>query len=406
MNGMNTAGTLRCYFCGRDYPFDPYLVLCPDCREPLGFLPAKPRRSIRTEERHPLTRHLDFLPLDHIDPSLGLGEGGTPLLPLARLGGLPNGVLLFAKNETVNPTGSFKDRGTSVVVQKARALGISRVGTVSTGNMAASTAAYAARAGLRALILVKGDTSAEKVRAATVFGPRLIRVEGEYGAIFDRSLDIARRHAIYFANSVDPVRVEGYKVTAFEIFEQMGGRVPDYLIVPLSSGGHVMGLTRGFLDLKAEGLAERMPVVVGVQASGCAPLARAFAAGLERYAPFPGPKTIAHAISNPTPPGGNVVLKLMRENAGLILDVSDEEMLAAQRALAESEGLFVLPDSATTLAGLARLAKRVRLAPGQTVVLVLTGTGLKNLEALESARVEAVSADLAGLDEAVSRLGV
>ncbi len=394
---------LTCAFCRRTYPYDPHLVLCPDCGEPLGLSYPPAPRTIRRDRALPLERYIEFLPLDEIDPDLSLGEGRTPLLPLHSLRKDAGGARVLAKNEAANPTGSFKDRGTTIVVQKAKALGLSRIGTVSTGNMAASTAAYAARAGLRATILVKGDTSPEKIKAAAVYSPLLIRVEGDYGEVFDKSLALGRAHGIYFANSVDPVRVEGYKLTVFEIYEELDGRLPRCLVVPVSSGGHLIGLARACLDLQAAGLIPGLPLLAGIQASGCSPLARAFREGRPRWDRFPAPRTIAHAISNPTPPGGNLVLKIVHETGGLLLDVTDEAMLEAQRRLASDEGLFALPDSATVVAALPELSRLAGLTAADTVVLILTGTGLKNLEDLDPSRARTLNLPLAGLDAALSR---
>jgi threonine synthase len=396
---------LICYFCRKRYAYDPHLVLCPDCREPLGLSYPPAKRTIRRDRELPLERYLEFLPLVEVDPGLSLGEGRTPMIPLRSMCREAGGASVLAKNEAANPTGSFKDRGTAVVVQKARALGLARVGTVSTGNMAASTAAYCARAGLEATLLVKGDTSPEKIKAAAVYSPRLIRVEGDYGAVFDKSLALGRSRGIYFANSVDPVRVEGYKLTVFEIYEQLGRRMPRCLVVPVSSGGHFLGLARACLDLRDAGLIPHLPVLAGVQAAGCAPLALAVREGRARYDRFPEPRTLAHAISNPTPPGGNVVLKLVRENGGLVLDVTDAEMLEARRRLASDEGLFVLPDSAAVVAALRELPGPLGLTAADTVVLIITGTGLKNLEDLNLPPGRTVSLPLSALEGGLPRPG-
>ena len=401
---MKSRESLACSFCLARFPYDPFLPFCPDCHEPLSIKYPQKKRRLRLNKNLPLERYLDFLPLEKIDASLSLGEGGTPLLRLSRLGDIPGSPRVLAKNETLNPTHSFKDRGTAVVVQKARALGLDKIGTVSTGNMAASTGAYGARAGLKTFILVKEDTTLEKLLAAAAYGPEVIKVAGDYGELFQKSLSLGKAHGVYFANSVDPVRVEGYKVTGYEVFQDLGGRAPRFLIVPLSSGGHLLGLMRAFLDLKAEGLIPEMPVIVGVQAAGCSPLARAFDAGGLDYERFPNPHTIAHAISNATPPGGRLVLKLIRENKGMILAVTDEDMLEAQRLLAEREGVFCLPDSATTLAGLFELAGRVRLTPEDDVVLLITGTGLKNLEALDPATMKMRTSSLSDLEGILSGL--
>ncbi len=219
-----------------------------------------------------------------------------------------------------------------MAVQKAVALGFRSIGTVSTGNMAASTAAYGARAGLETIVLLKEETLVAEppgrgdLRPASSSGSRAITVVS-----FIESLEIGRKLGIYFMNSIDPVRVEGYKITGFEIFQGLGRRSPDYVFVPLSSGGHLIGLMRSFEDLIGAGFIHRCPTLVGVQAEGCAPLARAFAAGHFRYTRLDRTQTIAHAISNPAPPGGNVVLKMVREHGGLILSVRTTRSLPPRR---------------------------------------------------------------------------
>jgi threonine synthase len=278
----------------------------------------------------------------------------------------------------------FKDRGTALAIQKAAALGFKRIGTVSTGNMAASTAAYGARAGIRTFVLLKEGTSRTSIQNAGVFGPVLVTVRGDYGRLFYESLKIGRKLGICFMNSIDPFRIEGYKVTGFEIFLQLGRQAPSSIFVPLSSGGHLLGLMRAFEDLERAGLISGYPIFVGVQAEGCAPLVRAFEAGRPKYERLKEARTIAHAISNPAPPAGNAVLKLVADHEGILVSVSDGEMLEAQRALASAEGLFCQPESAVSLAGLTKLRAQGRLTAGGSAVLVLTGSGLKAPQALDS----------------------
>src|SRR4030066_952850 len=388
---------LECFFCARKYPLNVFEVFCPCCHEPMLISSTPRKRSIALDRSLSLEKYQSFLPLAHVDRIRSLGEGDTPLVPLERVRRIHHLPLVYAKNETVNPTQSFKDRGTAVAVQKAVALGIKRIGTGSTGNMAGSTAAYGAKAGLKTVVLLKGDTPADKIRAAGVYGPILLKVREDYGDLFAASLEIGRERGIYFMNSVDPMRIEGYKVTGYEIFQQLGGRIPHYLFVPVSAGGHLIGLMRAFLDLRQEGLAKDLPVFVGVQAKGCSPVARAFAGGKARYSRFRRAQTIAHAISNPAPPGGNLALKLVRENKGMVMAVSDAEILAAQRELAKLEGIFADPASATVLAGLIKLARRQRLNLRDEVVLVITGSGLKSLETAEVRDIPVRQTPLSGL---------
>jgi threonine synthase len=379
---------LGCLVCRKEFDLNVHSPFCPECAEPLIVVSKKKVRKFHLDRNLAVEVFEDYLPLDKIDPHFSLQEGDTPIIELHRLRkdfGLPP---TFAKNECLNPTASFKDRGSVVAVQKAVSLGFKSIGTISTGNMAGSTAAYAAKAGLKSVIFVKEDTTNEKIMAAGVYGPVLVKVRGDYGVLFRASFEIGRRQGIYFMNSVDPFRIEGYKATAFEIFLQMESRAPDYVIVPVSAGGHIIGLIKGFLELKEDGYLPHLPAFIGVQAKGCSPIARAFERKKPTFSRFPNPRTVAHAISNPNPPGGNLVLKLIRETGGAMIAVSDAELLKAQRLLADREGLFCDPASATVLAALLKLKKGGKLGPRSTSVLVITGSGLKTVEDLSSDSID------------------
>ena len=360
---------------------DPF---CPSCGSPLLVASARAGRLFRLDRSIAVDVFRDYLPLRSVDPDLTLGEGDTPLIELGRIAArfsIPG--RLWAKNEAANPTASFKDRGSVVAVHKAVELGFRTIGTISTGNMAGSTAAYAAKAGLKSVIFVKEDTGLDKILAAGVYGPRIVKVRGDYGALFRKSFEIGRRRRIYFMNSVDPYRIEGYKVTGFEIFLQLGSKTPDYVLVPVSAGGHLIGLMKAFIDLKADGLIRKIPVFVGVQASGCAPIARAFSRGSASVSRFPNPRTIAHAISNPTPPGGNVVLKMIRDNGGLVLAVSDSAIKRAHRILAEDEGFFAIRPRRRSWPPSAPSPRRASSVPATGSSWSSPGSGLKTLEAVD-----------------------
>lgn len=393
--------SLECFFCHKQYPVDVFRLFCPSCQEPLLVASSRRNRAFHLDQSLAVEKFFDFLPLAKIHPQFSLGEGQTPLTRLSRIMKKFELPPVFAKNETINPTASFKDRGTVVAVHKAVSLGFKKIGTVSTGNMAGSTAAYAAKAGLGSLIFVKEDTSRDKIVSAGIYGPVLFKVRGDYGQLFQKSFAIGKKYGIYFMNSVDPFRIEGYKATGYEIFLQLDSHTPQYIFVPVSAGGHLIGLMRAFLDLEEEGFIRKYPIFVGVQASGCSPLARAFAQGRLKFSKFPSPKTIAHAISNPNPPGGNIVLKMIHENKGMILDVSDTETLEAQRSLAEQEGIFCDPASATTLAALRRLSKKMKFGVRDRIVLVITGSGLKTLEDLDPSTTKAEEASLEDLEKKI-----
>jgi len=394
---------LECIFCQKTYPLDLFFPFCPECKEPLLIsYPAKKRKFFFQGEG--LERYLDFLPLREIRHDLILGEGSTPLLRLNRLQEKLNLSSVLAKNETTNPTHSFKDRGSAIAIQKAVSLGIDRIGTVSTGNMAVSTAAYGARAGLKTYIFLKEDISQEKLLSAALYDPVLVTVQGDYGHLFRQSYVLGQKLKIYFMNSVDPFRIEGYKVTGFEIFLQLNRQAPQYIFVPLSSGGHLIGLMRAFLDLKQEGLIQNYPTFVGVQAKGCSPIAQAYAQRKSKYKRTDKPDTIAQAISNPDPPGGNIVLKMIRENKGIIIDASDKEILAAQKMLVEEEGLFCQPASATALAALLKLSENMEFESHDKIVLIITGSGIKAVQALKSLKLNIHQASLSNLERIMNSL--
>lgn len=390
---------LECVFCQKKFPMDVFFPFCPICHEPMLVSYPSRKRSFYLDRLFSLEKFIDFLPLRRVNPKLSLDEGNTPLLSLTQISERLHLPPTFCKNEMANPTHSFKDRGTAVAVQKAVSLGIKKIGTVSTGNMAASTAAYGAKAGLKALIFIKGDSYKEKILSTGIHGPSLVKVKGDYGRLFYESYKIGEKNNIYFINSIDPIRIEGYKITAYEIFLQLKNQPPQYIFVPLSSGGHLIGLMRGFRDLRTEGSLERFPTFVGVQAHGCSPVSRAFASGKDRFKRIQTGNTVAHAISNPDPPGGNIVLKMIREEKGLLLDVTDREILDAQKKLAELEGIFCDPASATTLAGLVKLSRKRRLRTTERIVLLITGSGLKSMETLEHHKVAVHTVPLEKLEE-------
>ena len=394
----------ECIFCNKKYPINPFQQFCPQCQEPLLVVYKKKKSIIHSDKRNPLEKFRDFLPLDTINPDLQLGEGNSPLQKLNRLMlkfGLPE---TYAKNESINPTGSFKDRGTAVALQIAASLGISRIGTVSTGNMGISTAAYGAKAGMETFVFTKEDTPTEKLLSAGIHGINLIKVKGDYGKLSHKSFEIGKKHNIYFMNSTDPFRIEGYKVTGFEIYKQLNRKNPQFIFVPVSSGGHLIGLIKCFKELKEKEFIQQLPTFVGVQAKGSSAVAQAFAAGKLKYKRVNKPNSVAQSITNPEPPGGNIVLKLIHELDGMVIAVSDEEILAAQKLLARFEGLFCLPASATTLAGLLNLQKKRKFSSTDRIVLVITGAGVKNINVLDPDSMKITQTDLSELDKSISSI--
>ncbi len=387
--------TLRCRSCGAHV--DAGAVFRCACGQPLDL--EWKNSGIDTDGRDLPSRYGAFFPFEPGE-WLSLGEGNTPLVSLPRLADDLGLSSLVAKNESANPTWSFKDRGTAACVAHARALGFTRVGAVSTGNMAASVAAYGAAAGLETVILVKGDLAEEKMAPIAIYGPRLIRVQGAYDGLYTESMRLGAERGIYFMNSDVPFRVAGSRTIAFEIFEQTDGCPPDWVIVPTSAGGNIRGIINGFLDLKAAGLADRVPGFICAQAAGCSPIATAFSRGDERVSPFPEPHTIAHAIENPFPPSGDRVLLELRSRGWHSLAATEEEIVRAQADMARS-GLFGQPAAAVPLATLRRARAKGIVKEGERVALVLTGSGLKYTAAFAAHRLRWEDC---GLDELAGRL--
>jgi len=366
---------LTCTGCGLSLPLADPACRCRSCGEPLEIR-GYGHPSIREGPwpgRTLVERYGEFLPPVDCCPGLSMGEGFTPLVDAPRLADALGIRRLLIKNETTNPTWSFKDRGTVVAMADALSRGCHAVGVVSTGNMAASVAAYGARAGVPVLVLVNAETPAEKLPPVAVYGCTVVRVDGDYGALYHRSLELK---GVRFLNSDAPARVEGSKTIAFEICEQCGFVPPDWVIVPTGSGGNLRGILKGFEEMREVSLISRMPKMVCAQARGCAPIATAWEVGGEAIVPVSGPRTVAHAIANPSPPSGNAVLRKLRAGAGVCVGVADESILDAQVEMA-SAGVFGQPAAAASVAAAHALAACGAIGRDDTVVCVATGGGLK-----------------------------
>ncbi|HII41054.1 MAG TPA: threonine synthase [Thermoplasmata archaeon] len=293
------------------------------------------------------------------------------------------------KNEGQNPTGSFKDRGMTVGVTEAVALGRERVICASTGNTAASLAAYAARAHLECVVLVPaGGVAQGKLAQAYFEGARIVGLRGSFDDAMNVVVDTADRLDAYVLNSINPYRIEGQKTAAFEVFEQLGGNVPDWLMCPVGNGGNLAAYWKGFQELKALGATERLPRLVGVQAEGAAPIADAILEGREEIRPVEKPETVASAIRIGNPANWRKTVRAIRGSGGLALKLPDPLLVEAQTQLAREEGIFVEPASAASVAGAMRLAREGTLRSEETVVCVCTGHGLKDPEAALRERVE------------------
>lgn len=391
-----------CTNCGKTFPIDRIYPRCDSCAEPLEVERVKVGTITDGDilRQTILERYAAFFPFSEGERALSLKEGFTPLIASSKLASELGVKSLYFKNESQNPTWSFKDRGTVSGVNHALSLGYERIGTVSSGNMAVSVAAYGTRAKLKTFILVSANIPSEKLDPIAIYDPLLIRVDGDYGDLYFKSLTIGKDCGIYFINSDVPFRVEGSKTIAFEICEQMKFEPPDVVIVPTSSGGNLRGIIKGFEEFLSCGLIKRLPRFVCAQARGCSPIYEAFLKKNEKVSRFQNPDTIAHAIENPFPPSGNEVLRKIKEKGGIFVAVRDQEILEAQKRLAE-EGIFAQPAGAVPLAALAKLREDRAIDEKNTVACIVTGGGLKYTAAFEKHDLKAAECSIEDLADFV-----
>jgi threonine synthase len=341
-----------------------------------------------------LQRYRAFLPVTERTPIITLGEGDTPLVPSRRIGPMVGCPQLFFKLELCNPTGSFKDRGMVVAVAKAVEEGKQAVLCASTGNTAASAAAYAAHCGLAAYVLIPAGLVARgKLAQAIAHGATIVAVEGNFDDALKLARELCHRHQVALVNSINPHRLEGQKTAAFEIVDALG-EAPDMLFIPVGNAGNISAYWQGFVEYHRAGHSRRLPRMMGFQAEGAAPIVRG--------EPVPNPQTVATAIRVGNPASWHLAIKARDESGGAIEAVSDDEILEAYRLLAQEEGIFAEPSSAAALAGLLKVARRQDLRH-QVVVCVITGSGLKDPEAAETipARVLEVPPRVEALEEAL-----
>lgn len=338
--------------------------------------------------------HLLDLPA-HTRP-VTLLEGNTPLIPVDTLAGqLGGGFELFVKFEGLNPTGSFKDRGMTAAISEALGRGTKTVICASTGNTAASAAAYAARAGLKSIVLIpQGKVAAGKLAGALAYGAQVIQIDGSFDDALTLVVQISDKHPISLVNSINPYRIEGQKTSAFEICDTLGS-APDWLCLPVGNAGNITAYWAGFKQydrLNATGL----PQVLGVQAAGSAPLVLGH--------PVENPETVATAIRIGKPARGEQALEAAEESKGRIIAVSDDEIIAMQKLLATAEGVWVEPASAAGLAGLAHEIRAGKFdAKGKRIVAICTGHGLKDPEIVikDMKKPLIVPPELGALEEAI-----
>lgn len=382
------ATTLRCRECGALYPADPIYV-CERCFGPLEVvydydaLAGQPLRTIFASGPRSIWRYGPLLPVERV-PEIDLQPGWSPLLPANRLGRELGLRRLYIKNDSINPTWSFKDRVVGIAVAAARQFGFEVIACASTGNLANAVAAHAARAGLRACVFIPKGLERGKVIATGAYGPTIVEVEGNYDEVNRLCAEIAEEHRWAFVNvNLRPYYSEGGKTLGFEVAEQLDWQAPDHIVVPVASGSLLVKIHKGLHELRRTGVIPGVSTRVhGAQAAGCAPVAAAFAEGTDEIHPVK-PNTIARSLAIGTPADGRYVLRIARETGGQVLAVTDEEIVDAIRLLAQTEGIFTETAGGVTIGVLRALAEQGAFRPDDLIVAYVTGMGLKTLEAVE-----------------------
>jgi threonine synthase len=420
---------LECKECKAQYPLEA-LYVCERCFGPLEVAydhsRSEPdvgelRRRIQGGPQN-IWRYADFLPLAGGPPGpsgrlasrVGLPAGCTPLIRADRLAKQLGLREVWVKNDAANPTHSFKDRVVSVAVARARELGFETIACASTGNLANSVAAHGAALGLESYVFIPADLEEQKVLATGVYGTKLVAVEGTYDDVNRLCTELSAERDWAFVNvNLRPYYAEGSKTLAFEIAEQLGWELPDRCVVPVASGSLFTKIAKGFEEWRGLGLLDgagsstpQLPRMNGAQAEGCSPVASAFAAGQEVCRPVK-PDTIAKSLAIGNPADGPYALDLARRSGGSVDAVSDEEIRAGIALLAQTTGIFTETAGGVTTAVLAKLAERGDIDPEERVVLVITGEGLKTLDAVRDTFethtiAPTVEAFQAGVPEAVS----
>lgn len=374
---------LACIACDRRVREEESTTRCPACRSPLDvrydydYIRARLNRYSLRNSPIKAMKYLDFYPIENLNLVVSLDEGGTPLYPCRKLGEAAGYSRLYIKNEGANPTGVFKDRGTIVELTKAKERGAKAICVASTGNMAASVAAYASIAMLPCYVLVPEGTAIGKMAQALSYGARLLQVRGTYNDAFRLTEEMSERYHFYLAGDY-AFRVEGQKSQAFEIIEQLDWQVPAAVIVPMGFGTNIAAIWKGFKEFYSLGLTDRLPRMIGVQPEGCSPIVSAFNRGEEKIVPVERPNTICSALAAGDPSDGIKAIRAIRESGGCALTISDGEILESQQRLARLESIFVEPAGALPIAALQPLLTTARVRADEVVVCLATGNGLKD----------------------------
>lgn len=389
MTNPSNLRELECSACGKKYDASTEQHLC-TCGKPLlaryDLKRAAATLNLETLKNRPRTlwRYVEVLPND---PPVSLGEGMTPLVHAKRLGASMGLERLFVKDEGLNPTGSFKARGMTAAVTRAKQLGAKALAAPTAGNAGGALAAYAAAAGLPAVIVMPADTPSANVMECQAFGAQVVKLNGLISDCGKYVAERKEREGWYDVTTLkEPYRVEGKKTMGYELWEQFGGKLPDVIFYPTGGGVGLIGMCKAFDEMQEMGwIGTERPRMVAVQATGCAPIVRAWEAHQNTAQFFPNAATIASGLRVPGPLGDLLILSMLRQTKGTAIAVTDDEMLEAGKELASKEGVLAAPEGAATVSAARNLAHSGWIKPRETVVLFNTGTGYKYSEAWQRA---------------------
>jgi threonine synthase len=376
---------LMCINCKSEYSLDEIIYRCKKCNDLLevqtDLEEVKELINKETLASKPLSvwKYAELIPVFDKSKIVTINEGGTKLHKCNNLAEEFGIKKLYVKNEGENPTGSFKDRGMTVGVTKARELCMKEVACASTGNTAASLSAYATKAGLRSIILIPhGAVAIGKLAQSIIYGAKVIAIKGNFDEALSMVIEASKSLGLYLLNSINPFRIEGQKTAAFEVCEQLDWHAPDRLIIPVGNAANIAAYWKGFKEFYELDFVKNLPKMIGIQASGASPIVQAIKEGRDTIKPIDNPNTVATAIRIGRPASWKKAIFAMRESKGGAESVTDEEILYAQRLLARKEGLFVEPASASSIAGLKRLIESGSIDKDEEIVCIATGHGLKD----------------------------
>ena len=374
-----------CIECGKAHDMSRPAYACASCGNLLEIR-LDPRTALDRVSKSDMRKralsvwkYKELIPIGVSSPPISMFEGGTPLIHCTRLGSEYGLKHLHVKFDGTNPTGSFKDRGMTVGITKAKELGMKRVTCASTGNTSASLAAYAGRAGLECVVLIpEGQVALGKLAQAMMHGATVVSIKGNFDQALDVVMKSSEKLGMYVLNSVNPFRIEGQKTAAYEICDQLDGTSPEFLYIPVGNGGNSAAYWKGFAEFEALGLTSGLPMIRGIQAEGAAPIAKMFSSGTQTLEPVNRPDTVATAIRIGNPANWKKTVRAIKESGGKASTVSDQEILSAQKSLAKLEGIFAEPAGAAALAGILKDLEDGALDASSHVVCISTGHGLKD----------------------------